>query len=257
MLDIFQVETLFFLLIAGFVAAFIDSVVGGGGIISLPAFLLAGLPPTTALGSNKMAGVMGSLTSSASFLRSGKMDFGLICWLFPLSLAGSALGVYVVQLIPSHYLKPLLVVMLMLVAGYSLWHKDFGQQSTYQGMSSRKGALCGLLVFLIGFYDGFFGPGTGTFFLFGFLLLGFDFLVAAGNARALNFASNLAAVVAFGYCGLINYLYSIPVGLAMVAGAWLGSRMAITQGVSYVRPLFIVVTCLLIGKQLWDLIVGS
>lgn len=246
-------ELLLFLVGAGFISAFIDSVVGGGGMISLPAMLMVGLPPAVALGSNKMASVMGSLTSSVAFLRSGKIDMQLIRYLFPLSLLGSALGVYVVKQIPSHFLKPLLVVMLLAVVVYTLFRKDFGEVSTYQGVSRRKGLLCGLLSFLLGFYDGFFGPGTGTFFLFGFLMLGFDFVMAAGNARALNFASNIAAVFAFGWAGLIQYEYSIPMGVGMVAGAWLGSRMAIRKGAAYVRPLFITVAGVLIGKQLWDL----
>jgi uncharacterized membrane protein YfcA len=255
-MDNISLELLAFLIVSGFLAAFIDSVVGGGGLISLPALLLTGLPPTMALGTNKMASVMGSLTSTLAFLRSGKIDVKLVKYLFPLSLFGSALGVYVVRQIPSNFLKPLLVVMLIAVLIYTLCRKSFGDTSTYQGMSRRKGTLSGILVVLLGFYDGFFGPGAGTFFLFGFLLLGFDFVVAAGNARALNFASNLAAVAAFGVSGLINYQYSIPMGLAMVAGAWTGSHLAINKGVGYVRPLFIVVTSVLIGKQLWDLLLG-
>lgn len=249
-----SITMLLFLMGAGFVAAFVDSVVGGGGLISLPAFLLAGLPPTMALGTNKMAGVMGTMTSTITFFRSGKIDLALVRYLFPLALLGSALGVVVVQLIPPQFLKPILVVMLLLVGIYSLCKRDFGAVSTYRGMNRKKAILSGLLALIIGFYDGFFGPGAGTFFLFGFLMLGFDYVVAAGNARALNLASNFAAMVSFAFSGLINYYYSIPVGLAMIAGAWVGSRLAIRRGVTYVKPLFIVVTCLLIGKQVWDLL---
>lgn len=249
-----SIDVLLLLIGASFVAAFIDSVVGGGGLISLPALLIAGLPPATALATNKMASVMGSLTSSFSFFRSGKIDTGLIRRLFGLSLCGAALGVYAVRQMPSGMLKPLLVILLIVVLAYTIFHKDFGEVSTYQGMSRRKGIFSGILVFGIGFYDGFFGPGTGTFLLFGFLLLGFDFVMAAGNARALNFASNLAAVVAFGLSGLINYHVGIPMGVAMIAGAWAGSRLALSKGVGYVRPLFIVITAVLIGKTLFDLL---
>lgn len=252
-MDAISADLLLFLIVAGFISAFIDSVVGGGGLISLPAMLATGLPPVMALGSNKMASVMGSMTSAISFFRSGKIDINLVKYLFPLSLAGSALGVYAVRQIPAGFLKPLLIVLLIAVMIYTLCRKNFGEKSTYQGLTKRKGLLVGFLAFGLGFYDGFFGPGTGTFFLFGFLMLGFDFVVAAGNARALNFASNLAAVAAFGAGGLINFHYCIPMGLAMIAGAWAGSRVAISKGVSYVRPLFVVVTTLLIGKQLYDL----
>lgn len=253
-MDSISIDMLVFLIGAGFVSAFIDAVVGGGGLISLPALLLTGLPPLTALGTNKLAGVMSSMTSTLSFLRCGKIDLKLVRYLFPLSLAGAALGVYAVRQIPPHFLKPLLVVMLAAVLVYTLVRRDFGEVSTYQGMSRRKELVSGGLVFLLGFYDGFFGPGTGTFFLFGFLLLGFDFVVAAGNARALNFASNLSAVAAFGLGGLIDFRYGLPMGAAMVVGAWAGSQLAIRQGVTYVRPLFMTVTGLLIGKQLWDLL---
>lgn len=249
-----SIEMLAFLITAGFIAAFIDSVVGGGGLISLPALLLTGMPPQMALGSNKMASVMGSLTSTLSFMKSGKIDYNLIKYLFPLSLAGSALGVYVVQQIPSTFLKPLVVVLLIAVTIYSLIKKDWGSKSTYDGITIRVAWISGIAAFALGFYDGFFGPGAGSFMLFSFLFIGFDFVVAAGNARAINFASNIAAVISFGLIGSINFYYSIPMGLAMIVGAFTGSRLAITKGAAYVRPLFISVSTLLIGKQLWDLL---
>ncbi|MDR3565764.1 MAG: TSUP family transporter [Negativicutes bacterium] len=248
-----DVGILLFLMASGFVAAFIDSVVGGGGLISLPALLMTGLPPVHALGTNKMASLMGTLTSTLSFLRSGKIDLKLMRYLFPLSLAGGAVGVCVVRLIPPHFLKPLLVVMLVGVMVYTLCKKEFGAVSSYRGLSRREGILSGVLVFLLGFYDGFFGPGGGTFLIFGFLLIGFDYVCAAANSRVANFASNLAATVVFGWGGLIDFHYALPMGLAMAVGAWAGAHVAIHKGVTYVRPLFLVVTTLLIGKQLWTL----
>lgn len=246
-------DMLAFLMGAGFVACFIDSVVGGGGLISVPALMLTGLPPVTVLGTNKMASVMGSFTSVLSFMKSGKVDCKLIKFLFPLSLIGSALGVYTVQFIPPHFLKPLVIVLLVLVTIYSLLRKNWGETSTYTGMTDKTAWLSGIIAFVLGFYDGFFGPGTGSFLLFGFLLIGFDFVTASGNARALNFGSNIAAVIVFGAIGSINYYYAVPMGLAMIIGALAGTRMAITKGAAYVRPLFISVSTLLIGKQLWDI----
>lgn len=249
-----SMDMLAFLVVAGFIAAFIDSVVGGGGLISLPALLMTGMPPVWALGTNKMASVMGSMTSAISFIRSGKIDYSLVKYLFPLSLLGAGLGVCVVQLIPSQFLKPMVVVMLLAVTIYTFTKKDFGKDSTYEGVSRRKAVLSGVVAFSIGFYDGFFGPGAGSFFMFGFLMLGFDFLIAAGNARALNFASNIAAVLMFAYLGKINYLYALPMGAAMIVGALAGTRLAIVKGAAYVRPLFITMSTLLIGKQLWDVL---
>jgi uncharacterized membrane protein YfcA len=246
--------TFLFLLVAGFIAAFIDAAVGGGGLISLPALMMTGMPPGVALGTNKMASVMGSLTSTISFFRSGKINFSLVKYLFPIDFIGSVLGVYTVQLIPPDFLKPLVVVMLILVTIYTFFKKDWGSEATYAGMTKRIALLSGLAAFLLGFYDGFFGPGTGSFLIFAFLMIGFDFVVAAGNAKALNFASNIAAVLSFAYLGSINYSYGIPMGLSMIFGAMAGARMAITKGAAYVRPMFIFMSVVLISKQLWDVL---
>lgn len=247
-------QLLLFLFGAGFLAAFIDSVVGGGGLIALPAVMLTGVAPVVALGTNKMASVMGSCTSTLSFMRSGKVDFGIVKYLFLLSFFGSALGVYTVRLIPPDFLKPLVIFMLIAVTIYSVLRKNWGEKSTYAGLTRRRMALAAIVAFLMGFYDGFFGPGTGSFMMFAFLCIGFDFIGAAANARALNFGSNIAAAAAFAYLGLVNYAYAIPMGCGMIAGALLGTRVAISKGAGYVRPLFLAMTTILIGKQLYDML---
>lgn len=252
-MELLDIQTLGFLVFFGFMASFIDSVVGGGGLISIPALMWTGLPPVTVLGTNKAAAVMGALTSFVAFVKSGKVDMWLIKRLFPLSLIGSGLGVLAVRLVPPDILRPLVVIMLVAVLLYSVLKKDWGRENHYAGMSARLLVLSCLVAFLFGFYDGFFGPGTGSFLLFAFLMAGFDFLGAAANARALNFASNIAAAVLFTYFGLVDFSYAIPMGLAMIAGAWCGARMALSKGTGYVRPLFIIMTTVLIGKQLVDL----
>ncbi len=253
-MDGISIDVILFLMGAGFISAFIDSVVGGGGLISLPALLLVGLPPNIALGTNKVASAMGSLTSTISFMRSGKINFALVKYLFPLSFMGSVFGVIAVQQIPSQFLKPLVVIMLIVVTIYTFTKKDWGNESTYQGTTKKIAYLSAVSALALGFYDGFFGPGTGSFMIFSFLMIGFDFVVAAGNAKALNFASNIAAVIAFGWIGAIHYQYAIPMGLSMIIGALVGSRVAIKQGAAYVRPLFISMSVVLIGKQLWDVL---
>lgn len=253
-MELLDVNTLGFLVFSGFMAAFIDSVVGGGGLISIPALMWTGLPPLTVLGTNKVAAVMGAFTSFVTFVRSGKVDGWLIRRLFPISLLGSAIGVLTVRQIPSEFLRPLVVIMLILVLIYSVRRKNWGTDSTYSGMSMRLLILSGLVAFAFGFYDGFFGPGTGSFLLFAFLMVGFDFLGAAANARALNFASNIAAAVLFSYFGLVDMAHAIPMGLAMIVGAWCGAHVALSKGAGYVRPLFIIMTTVLIGKQLLELL---
>lgn len=253
-MELLDVNALGFLVFSGFMAAFIDSVVGGGGLISIPALMWTGLPPLTVLGTNKVAAVMGAFTSFVTFVRSGKVDGWLIRRLFPISLLGSAIGVLTVRQIPSEFLRPLVVIMLILVLIYSVRRKNWGTDSTYSGMSMRLLMLSGLVAFAFGFYDGFFGPGTGSFLLFAFLMVGFDFLGAAANARALNFASNIAAAVLFSYFGLVDMAHAIPMGLAMIVGAWCGAHVALSKGAGYVRPLFIIMTTVLIGKQLLELL---
>jgi uncharacterized protein len=247
---------LLFLIGAGFAASFIDSAVGGGGLISVPALLFTGLPPGLVLGTNKLAGTMSSLTSSASFLVSGKIQIRLVAALFPLSLAGSVLGTFTVKQIPTSFLKPLVVVLLIAVTIYTLCKKNWGNQSRFQGLTRKNSIILGGGALLLGFYDGFFGPGTGSFLIFMFLLLGFDFVGASANSKGLNLASNLGSLTTFFALKSVNIYYGLPMGLAMIAGALVGSQVAIRKGSTYVKPLFVSVTMLLIGKQLWDMWMG-
>lgn len=240
------------LLIFGFLAAFIDSVVGGGGLIALPALLFAGLPPSVAIATNKLAGTIGSFTSTVIFYRSGQISIRSLAKFFPVVVIGAALGAYAVTLMDPNLLKPLMLIMLALVAVYTMFKKDWGSVSTYKALSQKKLFLFIALVFGIGFYDGFLGPGTGSFLLFAFLLIGFDFLRAAGNAKFLNFGSNIAALAMFMYLGQVHYMYGLIMGVAQIAGAFVGSRFAIKRGSGYVRGLFITVTVLLLAKNIWD-----
>jgi uncharacterized membrane protein YfcA len=249
-----SLEMIYFLIGAGFVAAFIDSVVGGGGLIAVPALLFAGLPPSMALGTNKLAGTMSALTSTLSFMKSGKIDFRLVRWLFPLSFVGAIGGTYLVKQIPSAFLGPLVAILLVVVTIYTLLKKNWGVRSTFTGLQGLKVAGVAIGAIVIGFYDGFFGPGTGSFLIFMFLMIGLDFVGASANSKVLNLASNLASLITFFLLSSVNIYYGLPMGIAMIAGALVGSQVAIRKGAAYVKPLFIIVTALLIGKQLWNLL---
>lgn len=249
-----SVELLLFVLIGGFFAAYVDAVVGGGGLISVPVLLATGMPPALVLGTNKLAGTMGSLTSTISFIRSGHVEMKTALKLFPLSAAGAVAGTYVLQLIPSDFLRPLVVFMLIAITAYTLFRRNWGAKSSFAGFTRKSAVLIAAAAAGLGFYDGFFGPGTGSFLLFAFLLLGLDFVRAAGNAKVLNFGSNVASLAAFIALGSVHYGVGLPMGAAMIAGSWLGSRMAIRKGSAYVRPLFIAVCVLLVGKQMWELV---
>lgn len=245
--------TIVFVIVTGFISAFIDSTVGGGGLISTPALLSLGLPVPYALGTNKVAASLGCFASVISFWRAGKIKKNAL-FLMPLSFIGSAIGAYVVYLLPEKLMKNIIIIMLVAVAVYTYRRKDWGDTGTIErlGILSAFGSV--LMALGIGFYDGFFGPGTGSFLIFGFLYLGYDFVTAAGNAKALNFASGLGALVSFSMSGTIAWSYGLIMGTAMIFGAICGSRLAIKKGASYVRPLYLIVTTLLIGKQVYDLI---
>ncbi|CAJ1003999.1 MULTISPECIES: TSUP family transporter [Bacillales] len=250
-----DVTTILFLAFFGFVAAFIDSTVGGGGLISLPALLGLGIPPYLALGTNKLAGTISSATSSFTFIRMGKYDKKLMILLFPVSLIGAYLGAKTVLFVPQEVLKVLVIVMMAAIFVYTLINKRFGEQSSYKGLTTFSLGLGIPLTFLIGFYDGFFGPGTGSFFVFLMVLLfGYDFVIAAGNGRILNLASNIAALFVFIVEGKVIFLTGLTMGLAMLLGATLGARLAIKTGVRYVRPLFLLVSIGLMTKMIYELI---
>jgi uncharacterized protein len=172
--------------------------------------------------------------------------------LFPLTFIGSMIGAWLVHLMNPEVLKPLMLIMLAAVAIYTIFKKNWGSISANKKLSMHHFIIFTISIFAIGFYDGFLGPGTGSFLLFAFLMIGFDFLKAAGNAKFLNFGSNIAALLMFIYLGQINYAYGLPMGLAQIAGAICGSRFAIKRGSGYVRALFIIVTFLLLAKNTYD-----
>ncbi|WP_182104464.1 TSUP family transporter [Niallia taxi] len=249
-----DLSLLIILIIFGFLAAFIDSVVGGGGLIALPALLFTGMNPAAAVATNKLASTIGSLTSTYMFYRSGKLDLKSVYKLFPLTFIGSMLGAWCIHLMDPEMLKPLMLIMLAAVAIYTIFKKDWGSISSPKTLSPRHYIMFLAAIFAIGFYDGFLGPGTGSFLMFAFLLIGFDFLKAAGNAKFLNFGSNIAGLLMFIFLGQVNYTYGLIMGVAQLAGAICGSRFAIKKGSSFVRVLFIAVTCLLLVKNIYDYI---
>lgn len=247
-------SVLMILIVFGFVAAFIDSVVGGGGLIALPALLFTGLNPASAVATNKLASTMGSATSNIVFYRSGNLDFKSAFKLFPITFIGSIIGAWTVHLMNPEVLKPLMLIMLGVVAIYTIFKKDWGSISTHKKLSGRHVIIFTFFIFVIGFYDGFLGPGTGSFLMFSLLFIGYDFLKAAGTAKFLNLGSNVGALFMFMYVGQVNYAYGFIMGIAQIAGGIVGSKFAIKKGSGYVRALFITVTCLLLAKNLYDYI---
>ncbi|PTH47513.1 sulfite exporter TauE/SafE family protein [Staphylococcus agnetis] len=235
-----------------FLAAFIDAVVGGGGLILIPGLLALGLNPATALGTNKMASAFGSLTSAFRFVRAKKVDLPLVGKLFPLSFLAAVGGTSLAVFLPSHVLKPLVIIILSGVLIYTLLKKEWGSERTILTFTLLKSIIFILLIMIIGFYDGFLGGGTGSFLMFALLIMGFDFLSAAGNAKVLIFASNIGSLFMFMFLGHVDYVLGLILAISSILGSYAGAQFAIRKGVSYVKLLFVVVTLVLILKNAYD-----
>ncbi|MDN4493325.1 TSUP family transporter [Ureibacillus aquaedulcis] len=248
-LDLVKVMIIIFF---GFVGAFVNATVGGGGLITLPALLSVGLPPSAAIATNKLAASMGNLTSSLTFFKAGKIDVKLLGPILPFVFIFSMLGAWTVHLMDSELLRPLIIVMLIAVLIYTLIKKNWGQSEERKPLDWKRGTLFVASIVLLGFYDGFFGPGAGSFMMFVFLIAGFDFLQAAGNAKLINFVSNIAALIMFLILGEVVFLYGLIMGISMIAGAFFGTKFALSKGTSFVRMLFIIITVILIIKNIYD-----
>lgn len=237
-------------------AGFIDSVVGGGGLILVPALfvLMPGVPPATLLGTNKLTSVWGTAAATWQYLRRVPVEWGATLPACLLAFGCSLLGARTAILTPPDQLRPLILVLLVSVLAYTLWKKDLGSLHAPRLSGRRELAAALSLGGIIGFYDGFFGPGTGSFLIFAFVgLFGFSFLAASASAKLVNLVTNAAAVLWFGSTGHILYDLALPMAVCNVAGALIGSRMAIRHGSGFVRYLYIAVVSLLICKFCWDL----
>jgi uncharacterized protein len=238
---------------AGFLAALIDAIAGGGGLISLPALLLVGIPPHFALGTNKFASTIGSLTSSLTFAKSRKVHFPVVKWQIPFTLLGASLGVWSVLHISSDFLTKAVPILILLVGLYTMFHKNLGLEDNFLGLTRRNRILGFLFAFALGYYDGFFGPGTGSFLIFAYITIyGFDFIVSSANAKVLNFISNLVSLILFAWSGKILYTYGIPMALFMLLGSHVGTRLAIRKGSRLVKPIFITMSLLVAAKLIYQ-----
>lgn len=247
-----DITTVILLIFFGFLGAFLNALVGGGGLITTPTLMLVGLPPATAIATNKLAATMGNLTSTLTFLKAGKVDMKLLGPILPFVFLFSMLGAWTVHLMNPALLKPLVIIMLILVLIYSIIKKDWGQDQNIKEITWKRKLLFIAALLVIGFYDGFLGPGTGSFIIFVLLMRGFDFLQASGNAKLLNFTSNIAALTMFLILKEVLFAYGLIMGVSMVCGAYVGSKFALKKGSTFVRMVFIVTTAILIAKNSYD-----
>jgi uncharacterized protein len=256
MFDSFEIVMV---LIAAFAAGCIDAMVGGGGLIQVPALfgVFPNAAPPLLLGTSKFAGFFG--TASAIFRFAGKVA---IPWraLLPLGvcvLVTGGLGALTATLVPPDVFRPLVPLLLVAVLIYLLRRKDLGGEHAPRAFGGRHHVFGALIIAAIGFYDGFFGPGTGSFLMFVFVrIYGFDFLHAAASARVLNVATNGAALGYFSLHGYVMWQVGLGMAICNIAGAIIGARLALRGGSSFVRKVFIAVVTLLILRTAWVAIRG-
>lgn len=237
--------------LASGLAGFVDSIVGGGGLILVPA-LFAVYPhahPATLFGVNKSASIWGTAAATVQYARRVDMPWRALLPAAAVCFAGSVAGAWSVTVISPDFLRKALPLVLFAVFCYTLAKKDLGREHRPRFAGIRQTLATACLGLVIGFYDGFFGPGTGSFFVFLFVRwMGFDFLHASASAKLLNTTSNLAALLLFTWKGHVWWHLALPMALANVVGSLLGTRLALKHGSGFVRVAFLVVVSALIVK---------
>ena len=240
-----------FLLSASFLAGFVVSIAGGGGIVQLPA-LLIGLPNSPAaevLGTNKLSAVFGTTTAAALYRKQIKPDPKVLIGMAIPAFFGSAAGALLASRIPTSSMRPMILVLLIAVAIYTWLKPDLGKLENLRHVPKQRiqiGAIAGAV---IGFYDGIFGPGTGSFLMLILVAtLGYAFITASAIAKVVNVATNVGALIVFGINGAVIWQIGIIMGFANITGAIIGSRLAIKGGSTLVRKVFLLVTIVLIVR---------
>jgi uncharacterized membrane protein YfcA len=241
------IEIFLILFLGGFFAGFVDSIAGGGGLISLPVLLFVGLPPQVALGTNKLQGAFGTLSSSYNYIRKKKVDLRASFTGIVFTFIGAAIGARLIQQLNPGFIKHIIPMLLLVVFVYTLMARDLGVKHRDALMSKRWFFF--MFGLGLGFYDGFFGPGTGSFWTAGFLvMLGYDMTRAAGATRIMNFTSNIVALSVFVMGNNVLYSAGICMAFGQVLGARIGSTLAIKNGARFIRPIFLCVVFTTIAR---------
>ncbi len=235
----------------GLVAGFVDSVAGGGGLITLPVLMNLGIDPKFALGTNKLQASFGSGSATWHYARAGTVSLSDCKLGFAITFIGAALGTLLVQRLPKDFLVRAIPILLIVVAVYFLLKPNLGDTDAHPRLS-RVWFYVGFGL-LLGFYDGFFGPGTGTFWAMAFVLgLGFNLTKATGYTKVMNFASNISSLLFFLLGGYVLFVPGLVMGFGQLLGARIGSRMVVAKGAKFIRPIFIAMVLAITAKLLYD-----
>lgn len=245
-----SIELLILLFGAGIIAGFVDSIAGGGGLIALPVLLFTGLPPQAALGTLKLQGSFGTFSAAYNFISKGHISMREALPGVVYTLIGASAGSLLVQRLDPQFIKPLITLLLTMVFIYMLFNTHLGR---YQ-RAPRLGPMCYYLIFgtSLGFYDGFFGPGTGSFWTFSLmLLLGYDMIKSVGYTKVMNFTSNIVALIWFILGGNVVYSVGLSMAAGQLIGARIGSNLAMSRGVNIIRPVYLSVVFVTILRLLY------
>jgi uncharacterized protein len=232
------------LCIAAFGAGFVDAIVGGGGLIQTPAalILLPGLPVATIMGSLKIPSFSGTFFAAAQYLKQVKMNWKLLALMMILAVPSAFAGSMLLTAVHNDFMKPLLLVVLSVMVIYTYAKKNFGLHRDKSHSNAQQILYAVLISVIIGFYDGFIGPGTGSFFVVAFIaLLGFDFLQASANAKMVNLATNFGSICLFISKGKVIWGIAIPMAVCNAAGGFIGAKLAINKGNKFIRIFFLLV----------------
>ena len=241
--------------VASFFAGLMDAIVGGGGLILVPALfsVFPGALPATLLGVNKGAATWGTALAAAQYAMRVKLRWRSLVPAAVTASIGSILGAWVVTEVPPLALRKLTPILLCVILAYTVLNKNLGKQQANRFSDSTEAYVTSILGFLIGLYDGFFGPGAGSFFVFMFVrAVGYDFLLASASAKVVNTATNLAALILFAIKGHIWWSYVAAMAAANIVGSLIGARLALRHGPEFVRTIFILVVAALVLRTGYD-----
>lgn len=249
-----QLATIILLMVAGFAAGWVDAVVGGGGLLQLPALLLVpGITPVQALATNKMGSIFGTTTSSVTFYRRVRPDLWTAVPMAVIALAGSFGGAVLAATLPASVFKPIIVAALIAVALFTAFKPDVGNLTVLRHDGRTHYVVACLIGAVIGFYDGLIGPGTGSFLVIALVsAMGYAFLEASAKAKIVNMATNAGALIFFLPHGSLLWGIGLLLGVANMAGGYLGARTAVKQGSRFIRIVFLTVVGALILKLGYD-----
>lgn len=240
---------------ASLLAGFVDAIVGGGGLVLIPSLfaLFPQAAPATLFGTNKAASVWGTSLATWQYSRRVDLPWAALLPAALVCLVGAWWGAWTVTQVSPQMLRKALPLVLAAVLLYTLVRKDLGRAHQPRFEGRRQTLVASAIALCIGFYDGFFGPGTGSFFVFLFVrVLGYDFLHASAAAKLLNAASNVAAIALFAYTGHVWWHFALAMAVANVLGSWAGTHLALRHGAGFVRGVFILVVLVLLLKTSWD-----